>query len=401
MARELPDDAIDPLLTRSLREGSAARGEACPDADLIAAFVSGELQAPEAARIEQHASSCARCTQVLAALASIEPSFAAPPLRRASPWAQWRWLVPVATAATVVGVWIAVTGPGVQQPEPPAQMVSIDRIEQPPVPAPPVGSRSDAAPPKLAKTTAASGAIAREEASAKENRAQADERATPDAGARERSDNAVDTLSRAPAPASPPPPPPPLRVAEAAAPPAATPARPAGTAEGAAGGGAPSAAARAEDSQLRASARASNQGAEAKAAETAAEAPAAPQQRILVDGIAIAPQPFRAPVAGIVWRVMGTTIERSADDGATWTAEFKSDRLLRGGVATSATDAWAFGVRGLVLRRTAAGWSIAQPPAGETEIVSISPMGGASATVTLSDGRRFATTDGGRTWTGR
>ena len=94
------DLAFDRLIARGLAGETDVTGNACPDADLLAAWFDRSLSASETERIEAHAAACASCQQILADLARSEPPVvrAAPVPAPAKPWHwHWRWLVPVAT----------------------------------------------------------------------------------------------------------------------------------------------------------------------------------------------------------------------------------------------------------------------------------------------------------------
>lgn len=114
MARPDSDEPLDRLLSGRLRSHHAAAGEACPDPDLLAAFVDGSLDRPERSSIERHASSCSRCAQILAATEASAQTPVAPSQPSIwTAWRAWRWAVPLATAVTVVGVWLAASRPGI------------------------------------------------------------------------------------------------------------------------------------------------------------------------------------------------------------------------------------------------------------------------------------------------
>ena len=101
------DPAFDRLIARGLAREADASGNACPDADLLAAWFDHSLSALESERIEAHAAGCECCQQILAALARSEPAVirAAPLPAPARAWHwHWRWLVPLATAVVVVVV---------------------------------------------------------------------------------------------------------------------------------------------------------------------------------------------------------------------------------------------------------------------------------------------------------
>jgi len=82
---------------------------ACIDAETLAAWADGGLPRAEAAVVETHLADCERCTAMLATFARTIPDApVAEPL-----WKRWhlRWLVPVATAATVAALWVLVPRP--------------------------------------------------------------------------------------------------------------------------------------------------------------------------------------------------------------------------------------------------------------------------------------------------
>lgn len=93
-------------LGKTLRQSSAAAGEACLDAETLAAWVDGGLGAKAAAEVELHASTCPRCTAVLAAMERSAPAAAA-----RHTWTRarlFRWLIPLTAAATAIAIWVAV-----------------------------------------------------------------------------------------------------------------------------------------------------------------------------------------------------------------------------------------------------------------------------------------------------
>ena len=93
-------------LGKTLRQSPAAAGDACIDAETLAAWVDGGLGASAAAAVELHASSCPRCIAVLAAM---ERSASAAAARHVWTRARLlRWLIPLTAAATAVAIWIAV-----------------------------------------------------------------------------------------------------------------------------------------------------------------------------------------------------------------------------------------------------------------------------------------------------
>ena len=107
MKREPVDDEREQngWLANTLRQ-SPVSGEGCLDAETLAAWADGGLGAQAAAAVELHASNCASCTAVLAAMARTAPAAVVRPA-----WTTarlFRWLVPLAAAATAVAIWVAV-----------------------------------------------------------------------------------------------------------------------------------------------------------------------------------------------------------------------------------------------------------------------------------------------------
>ena len=96
----------DDWLGNTLRRSDAASLDACLDAETLAAWVDGALNAQAAAAVDAHASSCQRCMAVLAAMERTAPAAGA---RHAwTPARLFRWLAPIAAAATAVAIWVVV-----------------------------------------------------------------------------------------------------------------------------------------------------------------------------------------------------------------------------------------------------------------------------------------------------
>jgi hypothetical protein len=115
------DHDRDAWLGPMLRQATQGASEDCVDADTLAAWSEGALDPRRTAEVERHASSCARCTTLLASMARTTP-----PPSEAGPERAWalgpmlRWLVPLTAAATAIAIWVAVPdGPapsGVERP---------------------------------------------------------------------------------------------------------------------------------------------------------------------------------------------------------------------------------------------------------------------------------------------
>jgi hypothetical protein len=105
MPEQNRDTAFEGLLREVLRAEPNLPSQPCVELEVLAAWADGTLRAQDASLVEQHVSTCARCQAVSAAL--IRTPAAAP---GESVWRRWRlaWLVPVATAAVTVAVWVAI-----------------------------------------------------------------------------------------------------------------------------------------------------------------------------------------------------------------------------------------------------------------------------------------------------
>jgi hypothetical protein len=143
------DDQRDRSIERMLRQGAAAAGARqtsadCVDAEMVAAWTAGALRHAEATRVEHHVADCARCQAMLAVFARTEP---AAPVHGA--W--WRrrdvrWLVPLATAATIAGIWVAIPERDVAVREP---LPAVEAPRAEPLPAPqPAPTSPPARPPE-------------------------------------------------------------------------------------------------------------------------------------------------------------------------------------------------------------------------------------------------------------
>ena len=121
----------DAWLRNTLRQSAATASDGCLDAETLAAWADGGLNAKAAEAVELHASSCSRCMAVLATLERTAPVAAA-----ADAWTLarvFRWVAPLAAAATAVAIWVAVP----DRPITPVESTisqDLKSIEQVPVP---------------------------------------------------------------------------------------------------------------------------------------------------------------------------------------------------------------------------------------------------------------------------
>jgi hypothetical protein len=117
---------------------------------------------------------------------------------------------------------------------------------------------------------------------------------------------------------------------------------------------------------------------------------------------------LKAPSASTLWRAgKGGIIEHSTDAGKTWASQASpSQQDWLAGAPVSDTVCWLVGRNGAIAR-TMDGerWERVAPPAQAADAsgklpdwTGVAAGDSQSATITASDGRRFATQDGGKTW---
>jgi hypothetical protein len=106
------------------------------------------------------------------------------------------------------------------------------------------------------------------------------------------------------------------------------------------------------------------------------------------------------PDPKVLWMIAGPgAIERSENGGASWKTEYPDTRaLIVAGAAPTAKICWLVGANGTILRTTnGSHWNTISAPA-ETDFVGVEAADALTATVTAMDGRKFATSDGGKSW---
>lgn len=349
-------DPLEGMIRGTLRRETAA-AEPCPDADVLAAFHDGSLPSADRRRIEAHAADCARCAAHLALLARTEPDAAA-----GSPWRRhWTWAVPLATAATVAAIWVAVPA---RHDEVPQAADSRGRIESAPLSGDdrrPAIAASE--PTVVAPTPAPESSPARATQTAPTTPTVA--RKTEEARA----------LADAPPPAG-----------SAAA--ARQPAAPAERDERAPGLAAERIA---EDKTAAMTA--------APAPPPTAPAPGARDNRAELERTAPQALALQEARASARLRFGSRAVERSLDGGVTWTTEALPTTVpMRVGGCAGGDVCWAAGAAGAIVRREAGGrWLVVTPPA-QADIVHLEVHGPDHVTIATADGRRFETRDGGRSW---
>lgn len=339
------DHIFEQALKQELRAGALPRTPQCLDAETLAAWEDGGLDAAAMEAAEIHVSTCARCQSVVAAMAKGTP--ATVPVAESKSFLSWHWwLAPIAATAAAVTLWMVV-------PEQQQQLATAP----PTTVAPARGAdaqqegKADAAPRQAAKN-AVPAAEARD---ALKDRAQApaeqfaeredrrERQPEPRANKEETGKLAAEQPTLAAAAAD---------AATAAPPPAA-----------------------------------------------ARVAPAAPAGAMLQKRLEAAPVEIVAPDAIRRWRAVATGIEYSADRGVTWIpVRAVGTEVITGGKAVSGTICWLIGRAGAVLI-TVDGMTFAKVDLPvRVDVASIAATDARSAVVTTADGRTFRTDDSGRNW---
>lgn len=378
---ELPDRLLRDVLDDT---ASTTRSMPCVDAGTLAAWADGTLTEAGRAAIETHAADCARCLALLAAITRIEPVPIAPPWWRRSPIA---WLLPLTAAAAgvVIVVRLAVLEqrPAVSQPAAaPATAVSQPgRVPQAP--------SAPAQPPATTLASQAPAPAKRQKPGPIDVEPGRAESAPQEAAAAE-------SARAAPAPSATPVPPSTQVPASAPVPPSTPPSVPAPAAAPSLTAAAPSPATPAQQvvtsaARDQAAGGRGGGGSRAFAAQTTTKAAgASPPVPILIE----------SPDRHSQWRIVGDAVEHTEDGGATWQPQpIGVVSPVRAGAAPDARVCWIAGAGGVVLR-TSDGTTWTRIPFPErADLVAVQASDASHAVVTTADGRRFATTDGGGTWT--
>ena len=114
-----------------------------------------------------------------------------------------------------------------------------------------------------------------------------------------------------------------------------------------------------------------------------------------------------SPDATTRWRIVaGSSIERSTDEGAVWELVLtppqdflvQPQQFFRAGHAPSAAVVWVVGWRGAIFVTTNGRQFDPVPFPEKADLVSVVAVDDRQATVTTADGRRFSTSDRGKTW---
>ncbi len=336
------------------------------DAELVAAWADGSLDPQARSLAEAHAADCMRCQAMLAAMIRTEPAAAQP--SRGWLGARARWLVPLATAAAAVALWVGLsmdvlapgTPPQVASRMEPVPRTAGDRPATTPAPAaqPMEASKRELEPDarprqRVAAVPSERPPAAKEAPPIAEKPAAVAETVVVDNLRRDAMAGRPPALPPAGAPATsnPPPPPPPVTVPTRAEP------------------------ARAESRTLTESLQVGQQS-------------------------AISLREVASPNVDSRWRVgAGGAIHRSTDGGKTWVAQKSGATLdLFAASAPSKNVCWIVGRSGVVLLTTDGKAWRRLPFPEPADLRTVVATDARTATVTTHDGRVFRTFDGGFTW---
>jgi hypothetical protein len=333
---------LEQALKHELRGAAGPPTAGCLDAETLAAWEDGALDAAQMQAAELHLSNCIRCQSMAAAMAKANVALGTQAPSTFAPSTLWRWwLAPIAAATAAVAWWMVVPDQQRLATAPPAR----DTVVEPSV-------KADAAPPAEAKKPAqldANQAAPRDRAQAQAPApapfALRDDRQERQAAPTEKNKEEVGKLA-----------------AEQRVSPAAS--------------------------------------ADAAAAAPAAAAPA-PNAMLQKSGARLAFNPIEivSPDSTRRWRIVPGGIEFSTDQGASWIpVRANATETLTHGVSPSGTICWFIGKDGVVLV-TADGSIFAKVDLPvRVDVASITAADARSATVTTADGRTFRTDDSGRNW---
>jgi hypothetical protein len=411
------DKAFERILIEALSSG--VRKAECPDAETLAAFYERALAPAETSHWRGHFAGCPRCQQALAAMAASDPNplaeeevarlgelvaaASAPPVAAPRPRTlKWPWyfdprtLVPLAAAAVFVGaIWLAVRSPRVTPQE-------VELSPASSTAAPLVAENKPAPPPSPALsgssiTSPASQAPAQQAAPISAP-------PPPPTPAPQQPLTATSDSVGAAAPA-------PSAQSQASEQISASQAPVAGT-----GAQSPSEEA---DKKVTAAAPAENPAPEGSAEQSTIVAAQSNQERLstLVPSAGLMRPQDKVASAGatvaaktnsqVVWRFGSAgRIERSTDGGATWMPQSSPIQTeLLAGSAPSETICWLVGGSGAILLSTdGATWvQVPSPKQAEQNAQapdwsSVKARNARSAIIRSADGRRFSTSDAGKTW---
>jgi hypothetical protein len=444
----LREEALTRRMGEALARISANGTEECPDAGLIAAYYERSLQPEELAEWEGHFAGCPQCRKILAMLAaSIDAPLAETEVARldelvavsaqsaggdslrpakviASKRLDWRarWLAPALGVAAVLAVWFAERPPWRAVEQGPSGTL----VAQAPGSETPTGQDHARALDQFSgmeskKAPEAARVIPQNwQPESKVNAGPGPESPETSIAADKQSSNFPKAKAATPrvAPENRKESPAPLAAANAASAPAAVPAPAAPAPQMQASNGEtspPPLNGRAMANSSARDALSTREGVRADAVSVPRPTADTPLNGRSMQALSLAKnsktageQQIPAPSGKVAWRAgLAGKIERSLDDRQSWVVQASpSSQDWLAGAAASDTVCWLAGRSGAIARTTdGEHWfAIAPPPsvAGPSgrlpDWTGITASSELAATVTSSDGRRYATLDGGLTW---
>lgn len=362
--------------------------------DVLAAWIDGTLSAGERSAAEVHAADCAHCQAMLAAMARTTPP---------APSRGWwsapavRWLVPVATAMVAIVTWVGVTREHSRAPQSATTVPAVIGSARSAAPGPPEPSASPepiAGRATVPRATSESAKVATRDGKDQERRERTPSPETPTAlsGDRQRMDAPAGAAAASPAPPSAAPqsvPAPAPQPAAAVAQPVPPPANAAAATPAAQTPPAPVPLLPLQETVTVKSEAPLAKGEAALDKVTARDAAAR-----------MRPVEVISPERAYRWRSLTPgSIQYSMDGGMSWRPSSTSTAVtLHAGSAPSRTVCWLVGQAGTVLLTIdGQNWQV-RPFPERVDLTDVRATDARHATVTDSNLRRFATSDGGATW---
>lgn len=440
------DDAMNGILRQSLAHVAHPREDACPDAEILAAYFDRSLSRDEITACEAHFAACAHCRQQLAAMVRTgEPPEAGRESRWVWDrrwWSTWNWAIAaVLLAVASVSIWRSLrVGDGDGR----APLVAMSQPAQPPEQQPPLPL-----PEHLGNVVRIAPGTVAPENSKEEGKAQnareldaQDLKAAPGLGKQQVQSPQVQSQASGSLPGAE------IREAPASNPslsaernevqsaaPSAAQAQPNSASNLPANG--PPLSGR-DNRDLVPSAKKSEPASPTPRAipadqisrvQTQSAAAAGSASGATAGGLATgaapaaraAPAPFaalssaaklqateqrseavliRTPNPKILWRIASAGfVERTTDGGATWNGQLPdANAQLVAGAAPDAKTCWLVGNSGVILlTRDAVAWKKIPPPI-PADFTAVTAKDTSSATITAVSGQKFSTSDSGKKW---
>lgn len=360
--------------------------------DVLAAWIDGTLSAGERSAAEVHAADCAHCQAMLAAMART-----APPAPSRAWWSApaLRWLVPLAAAMLAIVTWVGVTREHSRAPRSAPTVPAVIGSARSAAPVPPSASPEPVAGRVSGRrATSESAKVATRDGKDQERRERTPPLETPTApsGDRQQVDALAGAAAASPAPPSAAPqsvPAPSPQPAAAAPQPVPPPANAAAATPAAQTPPAPVPLLPLQETVTVKSEAALAKG-EAALDKVTARA----------DAARVRPVEVISPERAYRWRSLTPgSIQYSMDGGMSWRpSSTRTAVTLHAGSAPSRTVCWLVGQAGTVLLTIdGQNWQV-RPFPERVDLTDVRATDARHATVTDSNLRRFATSDGGATW---